>query len=125
MNRISIVLNVVLLIAVGILFYLYISLNNKLTGATSTSVPTIVPPKVFTDPSKLVNAKIAYINIDTLDQKYEYINDYSKSIHAKQTSLEGVLNSMVARFQQEYADFQQSVQAGIKSEAELKKYKPI
>jgi outer membrane protein len=121
MNKISLALNGVLLIAVAVLFYLYISLNNKLGGAVAEPTTSTVAPKVFTDPAKLANAKIAYVNIDSLDKKYEYINDYSKTIRGKQASIEGLMNSMVARLQQEYAEFQQSVQAGLKSEAELKK----
>ena len=66
-------------------------------------------------------AKIAYVNIDSLDQKYEYIRDYSETLRKKQAGIEASLSSMYNKFQQEYADFQQSVQAGLKSEAELKK----
>ncbi len=121
MNRISLVLNGMLFVAVGILFYLYVSLNNKLGGTVTETTTSIAAPKVFTDPAKLANAKIAYVNIDSLDKKYEYISDYSKTIRGKQASIEGLMNSMVARLQQEYAEFQQSVQAGLKSEAELKK----
>ena|ERR1700741_187911 len=121
MKNVSLVLNAVLLIAVGILFYLYVSLNNKIDGGSSTPEIKLETSKVVTDPSKLAHANIAYVNIDTIDTKYEYISDYSKTIRAKQAAIEGQMNSMTAKFQQDYADFQQSVQAGLKSEAELKK----
>jgi outer membrane protein len=120
MKNISFVLNAVLVIAVGILFYLYSSLNSKISGGATADVKT-EPTKIVTDPSKLANAKIAYVNIDTIDTKYEYIMDYTKTIRGRQAAIEGQLNSMNAKFQQDYADFQQSVQAGLKSEAELKK----
>ncbi|MDP2388049.1 MAG: OmpH family outer membrane protein [Bacteroidota bacterium] len=124
MNRISIALNAVLLIAVAVLFYLYFSLNSKLSP--STEAPEDVNstgkiPKLVTDPSKLANSKIAYINIDSLDMKYEYINDKSKEIKNKQAAIEGQLSSMYAKFQQDVADLQQAAQAGLRSEAELKK----
>ncbi|HEY1040941.1 MAG TPA: OmpH family outer membrane protein, partial [Bacteroidia bacterium] len=78
-------------------------------------------PKLVMDPSKLANSKIAYINIDSLDMKYEYIEDKSKEIKNKQAAIEGQLSSMYAKFQQDVADLQQAAQAGLRSEAELKK----
>lgn len=121
MKNLSLVLNAVLLIAVGILFYLYMSINSRLSGGSTVSETKNEPTKIVTDPAKLANAKIAYVNIDTIDTKYEYISDYSKTVRARQAAIEGQLNSMNAKFQQDYSDFQQSVQAGLKSEAELKK----
>jgi len=122
MNKISVALNAVLLIAVAVLFYLYFSLNSKLNpsteGATETGKTT---PKLITDPSKLANAKIAYINIDSLNAKYQFITDKSIEINKRQMALENTLNSMYGKFQQEVADLQQAAQAGLRSEAELKK----
>jgi outer membrane protein len=118
MNRILIILNAVLLVAVGILFFLYFNLNSS---SDETSNKGLSFPKLITDTSMLKNAKIAYINIDSLNEKYEYIKDKSKEIRSRQTAIEGSLNSMYSTFQQEVADFQQAVQAGIRPEAELKK----
>ncbi len=121
-------MNAVLLIAVAVLFYLYFSLNGKLSPASDTSEngdSTKKTTKFVTDPSKLVNSKIAYINIDSLDMKYEYINDKSKEIKNKQATLEGQLSSMYAKFQQDVADLQQAAQAGLRSEAELKKEEAV
>ena len=123
MNKISVALNAVLLIAVAILFYLYFSLNSKLNPATTESSTETgkTTPKLITDPSKLANAKIAYINIDSLNAKYQFITDKSQEINKRQMALENTLNSMYGKFQQEVADLQQAAQAGLRSEAELKK----
>ncbi|MFL5752861.1 MAG: OmpH family outer membrane protein [Bacteroidia bacterium] len=121
MKNLSLALNAILFIAVGILFFLYLSMNKKISGENILPEKKGEPAKMVTDPAKLANAKIAYVNIDTIDTKYEYISDYSKTIRARQAGIEGQMNSMNAKFQQDYADFQQSVQAGLKSEAELKK----
>lgn len=121
-------MNAVLLIAVAVLFYLYFSLNGKLSPASDVSEigdSTKKTTKFITDPSKLANSKIAYINIDSLDLKYEYINDKSKEIKNKQATLEGQLSSMYAKFQQDVADLQQAAQAGLRSEAELKKEEAV
>ena len=122
MNKISVALNAVLLIAVAILFFLYFSLNSKLsTSSEGTSEAGKKTPKLITDPSKLANAKIAYINIDSLNSKYQFITDKSQEINKRQMALENTLNSMYGKFQQEVADLQQAAQAGLRSETELKK----
>lgn len=124
MNKnVSIALNVVLIIAVGVLFYLYSSLNNKIsgTGETSDSTGVAKTAKLVTDPSKLANSKIAYINIDSLNMQYEYINDKSKEIKTKQINLEAQYSNMVAKFQEDYEALQQAAQAGIRPQAELEK----
>jgi outer membrane protein len=120
MNRISIIINAILIIAVGILFFLYAQLkSNSLEITSSESGKSF--PKLITDTSLLKNAKIAYINIDSLNEKYEYIKDKSKEIRGRQSAIEGSLNSMYTTFQQEVADLQQAAQAGIRPESELKK----
>ena len=122
MNKISVALNAVLLIAVAILFFLYFSLNSKLSPSSEgTSEAGKKTPKLITDPSKLANAKIAYINIDSLNSKYQFITDKSQEINKRQMALENTLNSMYGKFQQEVADLQQAAQAGLRSETELKK----
>jgi outer membrane protein len=123
MNKISVVFNAVLLVAVAVLFYLFISLNNKISPSTevakdSTSKKTT---KLVTDPSKLANSKIAYINVDTLSANYGFAVDKSKEVQAQKNALEGTLSSMYAKFQQEYGDLQAAYQAGIRPEAELQK----
>lgn len=119
MNRILIIINALLIIAVGVLFFLYSQLTPESSNISSENAKTF--PKLITDTTLLKNAKIAYINIDSLNEKYEYIKDKSKEIRGRQTAIEGSLNSMYTTFQQEVADFQQAVQAGIRPEAELKK----
>jgi len=120
MNRISILINTILSIAVGVLFFLYAQLKSNSTEDNSLESGKTFP-KLITDTALLKNAKIAYINIDSLNEKYEYIKDKSKEIRGRQAAIEGSLNSMYGTFQQEVADFQQAVQAGIRPEAELKK----
>jgi len=123
MNKISLTLNAVLLLAVGVLFYLYFNLSSKLSPTTNNDNSATVKstPTLISDASKLANAKIAYINIDSIDAKYEYIADKSKEIRGRQVALESTLQSMYAKFQQDVADLQQAAQAGIRPEAELKK----
>lgn len=73
--------------------------------------------------NSMPNTKIAFVNIDTLNEKYLYIADYVKAMKRKKETIEAQLQSMMNQFQQDYDNFQQSVQAGIAPQAELEKQK--
>jgi outer membrane protein len=68
---------------------------------------------------KLPDARIAYVNIDSLNAKYAYISDNDKNLKARQMALEGVIQSMTQKFQQDYESAQQSAKAGILPPAEM------
>ena len=127
MKQTSLIINIVLIAAVAVLFYMNISLKKNveaLGGATTD--PTAVlqtPATLAANNVNLKDAKIAYLNIDSLDYKYQYIIDNSKEYANKQMALESQLNSMAAKFQADYQDFQQAAQAGVRGEAELNKQK--
>jgi len=127
MKQTSLIINIVLIAAVAVLFYMNISLKKNveaLSGATTD--PTAVlqtPATLAANNVNLKDAKIAYLNIDSLDYKYQYIIDNSKEYANKQMALESQLNSMAAKFQADYQDFQQAAQAGVRGEAELNKQK--
>ncbi|HWY36048.1 MAG TPA: hypothetical protein VNX68_15495, partial [Nitrosopumilaceae archaeon] len=81
MKNLSLILNAILIVAVAVLFYLYLSLNNKLNPDSINTDPKDAKTettKLITDPSKLKNSKIAYVNVDSINYKYNYITDYSK-----------------------------------------------
>jgi outer membrane protein len=127
MKQTSLIINIVLIAAVAILFYLNISLKKNveaLGGATANPNEVLqTPATLAANNVNLKDAKIAYLNIDSLDYKYQYIIDNSKEYANKQMALESQLNSMAAKFQADYQDFQQAAQAGVRGEAELNKQK--
>lgn len=127
MKQISLIINIVLIAAVAVLFYMNISLKKNVEAMGDvTENPNAVLQTSATLAANNVNlkdAKVAYINIDSLDYKYQYIVDNSKEYANKQMALESQLNSMAAKFQADYQDFQQAAQAGVRSEAELNKQK--
>lgn len=120
-------MNAILLVAVIVLFFMYNSIASKLDSINEQKDVSKESKQIdFTNGKQMpLNAKIAYINIDTLDSKYEYIKDYSAALRNKQAAIESSLSSMYNKFQQDYADFQQSVQAGLKPEAELKRQQAV
>jgi outer membrane protein len=125
MKQTSLIINIVLIAAVAVLFYMNISLkkNVEALGGANPSAVLQTPATLAANNVDLKNAKIAYLNIDSLDYKYQYIVDNSKEYANKQMALESQLNSMAAKFQADYQDFQQAAQAGVRGEAELNKQK--
>jgi len=125
MNKVSLIINIVLAAAVAALFYLYSSLkkNVEALGQQMPGTTLLTPGALPTNGGSLKDAKIAYLNIDTLDYKYEYIIDNSKEMRAREASLQSQYQGMVTKFQNDYQELQQAYQAGIRPQAELEKEK--
>ncbi len=120
MKNISFILNIVLSIAVAILFYQVYSIKTSLANS-SNNIDVELKPKVINSSTNLTEAKIAYVNTDSINEHYDYISDFTKVIRNKKSILESQMQSMTAKFQQEYEAFQQSAQAGVAPQSELKK----
>ena len=128
-NRISLALNVVLTIAVAVLFYLHFSnkpqtistadSNKQKTDSLARSIPTT---------REQTDAKIVYLNIDTLQKKYEYFADVKKKYDTQLRNLESMIENEGVSFQNDYNTY---VQVGAtlpldkqqSTEADLKKRK--
>ncbi len=116
MQKISIALNAVLLIAVGVLFYLVFSLKNQVSGGVmdgndSLSVAVIPLPKA--------DGKIMYVNIDSLKAKYDYFLKIEAQLLKKGKSNEAEIKSMYAGFQRNYQKYQEQGQAGTMTEQQM------
>ena len=124
MKQVSLIINIVLIAAVAILFYLYSSLKKNVETLGMPAQTTGVQP-LTTLPAgaNLKESKIAYINIDSLDYNYQYIIDNSKEIRSRQAAMEAQYQSMVAKFQADYQSLQEAAQAGLRPQAELEKEK--
>ncbi|MBC7863435.1 MAG: OmpH family outer membrane protein [Bacteroidia bacterium] len=124
MKNLSTVLNVVLLIAVAVLFFLYFSLKSSLGGGTENSGSDKEQKKLIIDkidPANLPKGKIAFIDVDSITFGYEYIKDESKTLGARQQAIQSQYESMTMKFQQEYQAYQEMAQAGIASRPEIEK----
>ncbi len=117
----------VLGICIGVLFYQVQSLKSSMggdttentSGAKESKKPVIISSA--NDP--LPNAKIAYINIDTLNERYLFISDYVKVLKNKRLALETQMQVMSQKFQKDYEEAQQSAQAGLLPPAEMENKK--
>ncbi len=121
MKNLSLGLNVVLFIAVAVLYYLHFnscavqSEQVPKTEANKTSTLS----KVITDSSK-ARLPIAYVNIDTLNKKYKFIESVSKTAERKLKGQQQKLEAEKAKVTEEYQIFMENYQGGIyKSQAEI------
>jgi outer membrane protein len=122
MKNVSFIINGILAIAVAILFYQVHSLKNA-GDVSSPNESENKNPIIVTSASNLADAKIAYINTDSINEHYAYIADFTKVLKSKKSVIENQMQTLTTKFQKDYESFQQSAQAGIASEADLMKQK--
>ncbi|MCW3070662.1 MAG: molecular chaperone Skp [Bacteroidetes bacterium] len=122
-KKAAIILNVVLILAVGVLYYLHFSSCNSCeapgagTGSSTDSAAAAKP--VVADPKDIKPSKIVYVNIDVLNDKYEYLQDISSAAKAEHTTLQNQYQSKGEKLQKDYEEFQQSAQGGLLSENQI------
>lgn len=122
MKNLSLILNGVLAIAVAILFYQVHTLKSVVMPVSEASgSDTEVKPAIIASSTNLGDAKIAYVNTDSINEHYAYIADFTKVLRGKKANLEAQMESMTIKFQNDYQAFQQSAQAGIAPQSELLK----
>lgn len=98
MKNLSLVLNIVLLVAVIVLYVLYFS-NNK-SSAVSRSNDTTA-----------VNLKIAFINSDSVLEHYEYLKANRVQLEAKTKKLDQEYRNRAIGLQNEITAYQRNVSA--------------
>ena len=105
MKRVNLIINIVLVIAVGVLFVLYFTSNEK-----SSPVKT---EGELADNHSIGKGEMAYINIDTLMNNMDMFFDVRNKLIDKQKSSEAELNSRSKDFEKQAIDFQEKVQKGL------------
>lgn len=83
MKQLSLALNLLLLVAVGVLYYLHFSQKN----ATKTPNVAVRANPVTTD-GKVVAPLIAYVELDSLNENITFIKNKRKELEAEQRSIE-------------------------------------
>lgn len=115
MKNSSLILNIVLLIAVAILFVLHFSgENTSLAGSEKNEGSLAVR-----DSSGVGGMIVAYVNVDTLFARYNQIKDYNTKALARQTAAESEYRNATTKFQEEYMQLQQQASQGMISESKF------
>ncbi len=108
LKNLSLALNIILVIAVGILYYLHFS--NPITPETNKTAIISLPVK------EVKSSAIAYINSDSLLSKYEYYKKIKADFELKQNRLEAELTSKEQALRTEAASYQQKAQTMTENE---------
>lgn len=98
MKNLSLTLNIVLLVAVGVLYYLHFA-SPKSGSATGSTA----------DDAMLSDLKIAYINTDTVLKYYDYLKVNQQQLEAKMQKLRQDFSNRAQGLQNEVNAYQRSV----------------
>lgn len=101
MKNLSLVFNVVLLIAVAGLYYLQFS------GSSGSETPKKSDSEKKEVSSSPLDRSIVYINTDTLWEKYEYVEDMKQELFEEKQKLERQYESALREFQEDYQFIQE------------------
>jgi outer membrane protein len=96
MKNLSLALNGVLIVAVAVLYYLHFSGSGSVGGSTNGGV-------------LLQDAKIAYINSDSVLKHYEYLTVNKKELEAKGMRMEQDFRDRAQGLQNDVATYQRTV----------------
>lgn len=96
MKNLSLILNIVLLIAVGVLFFLHFSKDKPAGGTASSSL----------EPGEL---SVAYIDSDTVLKYYEYLKVEKNTLEEKTKKMEQDFRNRAQGLQNEIAAYQRNV----------------
>jgi outer membrane protein len=100
------ILNVILLIAVGVLFYLHFSKPGTdragKTGKVLSGTPNV--------PAGSENVRIAYIEMDSLENAFTLIRDVKNELARKEAAMTNELSGLENRYRNKAADYQRQGQ---------------
>ena len=107
MRNISIYLSLLALIGVGVLFYLQFSSPKKNVRETISRTPDTKN-----------DFRIAYFDIDSLQDKYEYFKDVSGELKNKEANVTAQLNSLQDTYQKRLRELQEKSATMTQAEGE-------
>ncbi len=124
MNKFLLGINVVLIIAVIFLFYkistLTLSEAQTIKESPEKTEETVSKPVVHTQPvSSTPTGKIAFINIDKLNEESLEIGDLVAETKRRKNNIEASVESLSAQYQKKVEEFQMSQKAGIATQSDL------
>jgi len=124
MNKILIGLNAFLLAAVAFLFFKINSLSMPAKAETdipleSSAIKEKAPEHVVTPVGTTPTGKIAYVNIDELNEKSIEINDLINEAKRRRTAIEGSLENLKMQYEKKMEEYQNSAKAGILPASEM------
>lgn len=102
-------------IALGLSAGLLLASCGDKKGTTAAKTPET---KAAEAPATAPTGKIAYVNLDTLEVRYDYFKQRKAEFEKKTAAMEGEVEKLAQGLQSEYAAFQKKAQAGTLTQAE-------
>jgi outer membrane protein len=96
MKNISTLLSIIALILIGVLFYFQFSKGNQQTKTA-----------VATDKTAANGFSVAYFDIDSLQEHYEYFKDVSGDMKKKENAMNAELNDLTNKYQRTVRKWQE------------------
>jgi outer membrane protein len=112
-KNISLTLNIILLVAVGFLYYKVYSGNKNIPSVVSEendSIKVVTPAVVLSELPK--NRSIVFVNADSIFTKYELAKKAKALSEGKAASYQKSYQLKVEAFQKEYSDYMEKAGAG-------------
>lgn len=125
MNKIIIGVNVFLIAAIGFLFYKVSTINSLNLDKTTTEeinnseLKNTTAEKTTTSVGNVPTGKIAFVNIDILNEKSLEVIDLIAESKRKKTNIEASVENLSMQYQKKVEEFQMSQKAGIAPQSEL------
>lgn len=112
MKKLPLIMNVILVLAIAVLYVLHF---------TGTGLKTVAASSGALNDSSMgsVGARIAFINTDTLLNNYDRFFELRKQITDKQQRFENELNTKQVQLQKKVTDYQNKVQKGLLLRSEM------
>lgn len=121
MKNTSLIINIVLVIAVAVLYYLHFSCASSCVPANTDEVVLEEDDEPATPViSKNGFANVGYINIDSLQDKYDFYEVLIQKLKAKQTKYESEIAGKMGAFEKKVKDFQQKASTMTQFEGQMK-----
>jgi outer membrane protein len=118
-NNLSVALNIVLAIAVAVLYYLHFSRGTTCPGEGETAVnkdsSAAAKPMVLA-PKEIKASKIVFVNTDVINEKFDYVKELSAAAKNNQLSLESIYKKKATDLQNRYQEIQQKASQGLLSD---------
>lgn len=117
MKYISLTLNIILLAAVGYLFY---KQTSDAKNTDKTEINEQAPAVTLVKDTSTIIPGMVFVNIDSLNAGYDLLKDFTKVIDSKRSKIESQYQAKALAFENEYKDYQQMMQAGIAPPASVR-----
>ena len=105
MNRGLLILNVILLVAVAVLFYLHFSANKKVEKKAVVQQPASA--------TSGNNFRIAYFEMDSIENSFSMVKDVKNELGKEEDRMNGEMATLEKNYRNKIAQFQKQAETGM------------